>query len=384
MRAKADTKATHTVDYRSFDRAGNREPKKSCEVNIDRTSTADDDVPGVVLPPSPIAGDAGWWVDDYDVYAVDLDAGQSLKAVATALPGTWPELSLHPAGVASVNGVQALASSDLTVDGSALVACVEESGTYYLSVGGTWPPTAHELTWEVVPAGVDVTAPFVALKGGGLPYWYWGETKWVNHATRLNLAAVDDPLGSGVARIETSLDEGLTWTPGAFPVIPAPADHSNDGLHTIYYRAVDAAGNASLAESGVVAIDTQGPMTETWAPSKAVRRGGRCWIPHADRRRGRLHHRGPRDQVDRDRRGRRDEVGTLVRHGTRLDAAQVRLPARRLRCAARRPHARLGRQPLDERCHPPDVARAVGGGGNGPAQSGFTFAKDRRGHRRFG
>ena len=93
VRAKADTKATHTVDYRSFDRAGNREPKKSCEVNIDTTSTADDDVPGVVLPPSPIAGDAGWWVDDYDVYAVDLDAGQSLKAVATALPGTWPELS---------------------------------------------------------------------------------------------------------------------------------------------------------------------------------------------------------------------------------------------------------------------------------------------------
>ena len=53
---------------------------------------------------------------------------------------------------------------------------------------------------------------------------------------------------SGIKEIWYSVDGG-TWTKGTSALIPAPADHSNDGRHTIRYYSVDNAGNRQVGYS---------------------------------------------------------------------------------------------------------------------------------------
>ncbi len=65
--------------------------------------------------------------------------------------------------------------------------------------------------------------------------------------------------GSGLASTEYSTDGGSTWQPGAQFTVAAPADHSNDGSHTVLYRSTDNAGNREATEMRVITIDTLGP-----------------------------------------------------------------------------------------------------------------------------
>ena len=50
------------------------------------------------------------------------------------------------------------------------------------------------------------------------------------------------------------------WTKGTSVTVPAPADHSGDGLHTVAYRSADKAGNVEVAQSCQVKIDTTPPI----------------------------------------------------------------------------------------------------------------------------
>jgi len=54
---------------------------------------------------------------------------------------------------------------------------------------------------------------------------------------------------------EYSIDGGA-WTLGSDALVAAPADHSNDGLHTVAYRSTDAAGNVEATRSDTVKIAT--------------------------------------------------------------------------------------------------------------------------------
>ena len=58
----------------------------------------------------------------------------------------------------------------------------------------------------------------------------------------------NDGTGCGGVTTEYSLDGGATWQPGSSVSILAPADHSNDGSHTVRYRSGDAAGNQEVLE----------------------------------------------------------------------------------------------------------------------------------------
>ncbi len=78
----------------------------------------------------------------------------------------------------------------------------------------------------------------------------------------------NDVGGSGVASTEYSTDGGTTWRAGANITVDAPADHSNDGSHTILYRSTDNAGNREATELRVVTIDTLGPACS--APRKST------------------------------------------------------------------------------------------------------------------
>jgi hypothetical protein len=97
----------------------------------------------------------------------------------------------------------------------------------------------------------DLTPPTTAVSGAG--------TAWHNKPVTLRFVATDNPGGTGVAYTEYSLDDGVTWTKGSSVTIPAPTDHTNDGIHSVLYRSADNAGNLEKARSCTVRIDTRRP-----------------------------------------------------------------------------------------------------------------------------
>ena len=267
-----------TVEYRSTDRAGNVEAMQSCDVKLDTTGPADGEIPGVPLPASPATGDVAWPGDTDDVFQVALIQGESLRVAASGVPGTSPALRLYPPSSLVLEGSPPVATSVTDAAGSSLVCCAEASGTYYVDVhAGRGVSGRYRLTWTVVPVGIDVTPPWVTVVGQDIEDGNdWGHT-WFNRPVTLTLVAGDDPLGTGIGVIEASMDDGVTWSAGQHPLVAAPPDHSNDGLHIVHYRATDLAGNTSPESVCLVAIDTAGPVTEAWGPKQAVRRGG--WAP---------------------------------------------------------------------------------------------------------
>ena len=60
---------------------------------------------------------------------------------------------------------------------------------------------------------------------------------------------------SGIASTQYRVDGG-SFQSGTSISILAPADHSNDGVHTIEYRSTDNAGNAEPLQTATVRIDT--------------------------------------------------------------------------------------------------------------------------------
>jgi hypothetical protein len=110
----------------------------------------------------------------------------------------------------------------------------------------------------------DFKAPVTTVHGAG--------RTWHDAAVRLRLTATDGTFSSGVASTQYSLDGGSTWTKGTALTVPAPADHSNDGLHAVLYRSTDKAGNVEKTRSVGVGVDTRRP-TPLAASAAGVKRG---------------------------------------------------------------------------------------------------------------
>jgi methionine-rich copper-binding protein CopC len=102
---------------------------------------------------------------------------------------------------------------------------------------------------------VDATAPATSDDAPGA---------WQNAPVTVTLSVTET--GSGVASTQYRVDGGA-FQGGTSVVIPAPADHSNDAVHTIEYRSTDNAGNAESLQSATVRIDTTLPTTTDDAPA---------------------------------------------------------------------------------------------------------------------
>jgi large repetitive protein len=87
---------------------------------------------------------------------------------------------------------------------------------------------------------------------------------WSNSAVTVTLSVVES--GAGVASTQYRVDGGA-FQSGLVILIPAPADHSNDGTHLVEYRSTDLAGNVEMLRSDSVRIDTTLPTTTDDAPS---------------------------------------------------------------------------------------------------------------------
>jgi protein MpaA len=88
-------------------------------------------------------------------------------------------------------------------------------------------------------------------------------TGWQNAPFTVRFTASDAE--SGVAATWAAFDGAaplqVGGPAGASIDIPAPADHSFDGVHTLSYYSTDVAGNSEAAHSVEVKIDTMGPST---------------------------------------------------------------------------------------------------------------------------
>ena len=263
-------KGTHRVrvlEYRSTDRAGNVEATHELDVAID-TTVSSDGRHFVPMPPSPVSGGVSGG-HRADFYKLKLHAGETFKGTADGLsagsiavlvytlrphprmitiwfPSSWPSFAFK-------------ASKDATY----------YFGVMYASFWST-APQLYRFSYEIAPPGTDILPPEVSL-----PHFH---DRWSNQPVSGTVVADDGPGGSGVARIETSRDDGLSWSEGSQIGEDAPADHSNDGYHFVRYRALDVAGNVSDYGIAEIRIDTQGPVTQAWGPERKVRRGDHALI----------------------------------------------------------------------------------------------------------
>ncbi len=115
----------------------------------------------------------------------------------------------------------------------------------------------------------DFKGPITEVHGAG--------RTWHRAPVRLRFTATDGRFGSGVAATQSSLDGGATWTTGTSLTVAAPADHSNDGPHTVLYRSIDKAGNTETARGVTVRVDTQRPTPRAAVPA-SVTRGRRATL----------------------------------------------------------------------------------------------------------
>ena len=92
---------------------------------------------------------------------------------------------------------------------------------------------------------------------------------WQSSPVTVTLTANDG--GSGVNVTEYSVDGNPTYTTGTSVSIPAPADGSNDGAHTIAYFSADNAGNIETIKSATVLIDATPPACASCSAADYLR-----------------------------------------------------------------------------------------------------------------
>jgi photosystem II stability/assembly factor-like uncharacterized protein len=102
--------------------------------------------------------------------------------------------------------------------------------------------------------GPDLTPPSTTASGA--------DSRWHDSDVHIAFSATDDNSGmyDGLATTEYQIDSG-DWTAGVQATVPAPADHSNDGVHQVNYKSCDAAGIWETARNATVKIDTVAPTT---------------------------------------------------------------------------------------------------------------------------
>ena len=93
---------------------------------------------------------------------------------------------------------------------------------------------------------------------------------WHRATTKFTLMATD--VGLGVEWTYYRLGQFGDLKDGPTVVVPAPKDHSNDGMHTVVFYSVDKVDNLEAPKSVQVGIDTRPPVTTVAAAR--VARGG--------------------------------------------------------------------------------------------------------------
>ncbi len=181
---------------------------------------ADDDVPGVPLPASPVIGSMSV-SDPDDVYSIELQGGQTFVVSMTGPPEAEADfdLYLYPPGTGSVSADPNVASSTHSDSAESITYVAAQTGTYYVDVCRYGGAGTYTLTWSIdgESPGVGVIAVAgtdrigTAIEGSKLAYPTGADTVVI--ATALNWP--DALGGSALAGV---LDAPILLTyPGALP-----------------------------------------------------------------------------------------------------------------------------------------------------------------------
>ncbi|MCX4766374.1 DUF1080 domain-containing protein [Streptomyces sp. NBC_01275] len=214
-----DQVGSHKIRYRALDRAGNVSAEKSVEFTVVAPPSDDTTPPDTSATVSGEQNADGSYVDMATVTVSASDAGSGVNTVEYAVDsGAWQPYTapvmVHQLGVHTVR----YRATD--------------------KAGNTAAERSVRFT-VVAAAPQDTTAPVTGVTVDGTRN---SDGAYVGNA-EVTVSATDEHGGSGVDRIEYSLDAGpyLAYT--------SPVVVGRVGTHSVAYRAVDRAGNTSAART---------------------------------------------------------------------------------------------------------------------------------------
>ena len=187
--------------------------------------------------------------------------GSSTPAVLQTTNGgsTWKTVSSLPAG-AYPTCVHFLDASQGWVGGDGIWATSNGGQSWARVAGGDSNAIAASDADHVWAFGDGIVSTVNGPSGDTAPPQTLDDADGDWHRTSVTITlSANDTGGSGVRTTQYSPDGGATWQTGTSISVPAPADHTNDGLHTFLYHSTDKAGNVEATKICGVGIDTLGP-----------------------------------------------------------------------------------------------------------------------------
>src|SRR5207247_7766400 len=190
---------------------------------------------------------------DFQTVAYDVAGNQAAATPVTGrlVDNTVPTATINSPGP-YLRGAVSLTSSTGDPGGSNASGVMTVAYEYSTDGGGTWQSTGANFNSTAVPDG-NVSLHVVATDAAGNTTTSAAVPRladnnkpattdpapsgWQSSPVTVTLTANDG--GPGVNVTEYSIDGSPGYTVGTSVVIPAPADGSNDGAHTIAYFQAD-------------------------------------------------------------------------------------------------------------------------------------------------
>ena len=243
----------HTLEFWAIDAVGNVETRKTTQVGID-TTPPNVSMAGAWLTPDPPA-ERPQWTREPIVTVTGTDPGAPNCAGVFEVgiressglgydADQWSsELPPYPTSFSYIFRLPTTGA----VDGRRTFTCWARDGSSPFLNAQT-----HGMT---VYLNIDTQPPVTASDADAA----WHNAPVTVHFTATDPDSPNHTGSSGVSEIECGLDGAVT-TLGTSLIVPAPADHSADGVHRISYLSGDGAGNFD-ERTGSVRIDTTAPQT---------------------------------------------------------------------------------------------------------------------------
>ncbi|MEU8988299.1 family 16 glycoside hydrolase [Streptomyces sp. NPDC048558] len=214
-----DQVGDHKIRYRAFDKAGNVSAEKSAEFTVVAPPTDDTTAPETSATVSGEQNPDGTYIDMATVTVTASDTGSGVNTIEYAIgDGAWQPYTapvmVHEVGAHTVR----YRATDKAGNAAA------EKSVQFTVVAAPEP---------------DTTAPVTGVTVEGTKN---SDGAYIGNA-KVTVTATDEHHGSGVDRIEYSIDGGPYLAYGA----PVVVDRA--GTHTLGYRATDKAGNTSTART---------------------------------------------------------------------------------------------------------------------------------------
>ena len=129
---------------------------------------ANDDIPGVAIPASPVIGSVSATGDHDDVYAVSLTKGEYLDLSLTAPVGTDFDVILFSPTATTIDNTDPDYESPVAwlledTYPERVIYQADQDGTYYVDIWAFTGSGTYTLTWSIVSGAADDDIPGVAL-----------------------------------------------------------------------------------------------------------------------------------------------------------------------------------------------------------------------------